>query len=154
MKTVKIYNTLKAHVILNDYDEYNDYANTYEEELKDCLYMENKDNNLIKYCNVPGVHDIELSVEWYDGILYGVAVCTVDDDWNKEKELKEYLTGQYADGWGESFEQSPITSFTTLERFEDEDGEEFYEYVNNDVYINFYQLRNYKIMTSDELMLR
>ena len=49
------------------------------------------------------------SVEETDGRLYGVAVCQVKGKLAPEElaELKEYCTSQYADGWGEGYEQRP-----------------------------------------------
>lgn len=99
-----------------------------------------------------------MSTEWVGRKLYGLATCEVNDDWTDEDtaQLKEYLTGQYADGWGEGFEQHEIDSFTEIETCEeyDEEADEYYESeweVRSDVYISFWQDRNFRIMTEAEL---
>ncbi len=53
------------------------------------------------------VHSLRVTVEEKNDRLYGVAVCEVRGELNPDElaELKEYCTGQYADGWGEGFEQ-------------------------------------------------
>ena len=50
------------------------------------------------------------SVEKIDGKLMGVTTLRVRGELTGEeqKALKEYLIGQYADGWGEGFEQREI----------------------------------------------
>lgn len=50
------------------------------------------------------------SVEKRDGTLMGVFVCKVSPDITHDQidRLKEYLTGQASDGWGEGFEQHEI----------------------------------------------
>lgn len=56
------------------------------------------------------VQSIRISVEEHGGELCGCAAVVVDEDltergWN---DLQGYLSGQYADGWGEGFEQRDI----------------------------------------------
>jgi len=56
------------------------------------------------------VKSVEFTVEERSGQLWGVAECKVigtlsEDEMNT---LKEYITGQAADGWGEGFEQREI----------------------------------------------
>jgi hypothetical protein len=71
-------------------------------------------------------------------------------------QLKSFLIGQYADGWGEGFEQREIDSYTEVETSEeyDEEADEYYESewdVRYDVYISFWQSEGFKIMTEAEL---
>ena len=104
------------------------------------------------------LHKVRMDAEWIGRKLYGVAICEVDDDWTDDDtaQLKEYLSGQYSDGWGEGFELREIDSFTETETCEeyDEEADEYYESeweVRYDVYISFWQGDNYRIMTEAEL---
>ena len=58
------------------------------------------------------VFSLHPTVEERDGALYGVAVCRIKGALTADElaEVKSYCTGQYADGWGESFEQHPLMS--------------------------------------------
>lgn len=51
-----------------------------------------------------------VSVKNVDGVLYGCTTLQLHDFLETEelKELCEYITGQYRDGWGEGFEQRDI----------------------------------------------
>lgn len=99
-----------------------------------------------------------MTVEEHNNELYGVAICNVDDDWNDEdtEQLKEYLTGQYSDGWGEGLEQREIATWKDEEQQEEYDEEEdeyytdFYE-INVYAYVHFWQSKNFRIMTESEL---
>ena len=161
MKTLKIYNTLIA-VIAGDNNERNEPASPYADELFEALKKD--DTELADYIyeddgSIYGkVHKITMSCEWYDGKLYGLATCEVSDDWTDADTalLKGYLEAQYADGWGEGFEQREVYSFTERETYEeyDEESDEYYESdcdVDYDVYISFWQFDNFRIMTESEL---
>ena len=63
------------------------------------------------------VNDVERKVksaffkdEAKEGKLWGVAECSVIGSLNQEEinELKDYISGQASDGWGEGFEQREI----------------------------------------------
>ena len=75
------------------------------------------------------------TVEEVGGVLCGVAVCQVKGSLTPAelKELKDFCTGQYADGWGEGYAQRPRHT---------EDGE---------LYVNFWQDNNFSILTKKEL---
>lgn len=75
------------------------------------------------------------TVEEVDGVLCGVAVCQVKGSLTPAelKELKDFCTSQYADGWGEGYAQRPRHT---------EDGE---------LYVNFWQDNNFSILTKEEL---
>jgi len=161
MKTLKIYNTLIA-TAAGDNNEHNEPASPYADELFEALKKD--DTELAEYIyeddgSIYGkVHKITMSCEWYNGKLYGLATCEVSDDWTDADTalLKEYLEGQYADGWGEGFEQREIDSYTEVETSEeyDEEADEYYESewdVRYDVYISFWQSEGFKIMTEAEL---
>ena len=75
------------------------------------------------------------TVEEMDGKLYGVAVCRVREHLAPDElaELKEFCAGQYADGWGEGYEQRPRKT----------------EY--GDLYVSFWQGEDYFILTKEEM---
>ena len=162
MKTLKIYNTLSAQ-IANESGEYATAPEEYANELYEAL--EQDDTDLAEYADeyhggtyYKKLHKITMTVEWVDGKLYGAAICKVSDDWTDEDtdQLKEYLSAQYSDGWGEGFEQREIYSFTEIETAEeyDEETDEYYESEweeRNDVYISFWQGKGFRIMTEAEL---
>ena len=157
MKTIRIYNTLTAETA-NENGYWNDNPMNFGYELAEALEFENKEVDLADYADeLEGrVTHIEIGTKIFKGRLYGEATCTVADDWTDEetKILKEYLTGQYADGWGEGFEQRPITTFEEEEdvEHEDEDGEIYYEpeMIRTEVYVHFWQSEGYRIMTEEE----
>lgn len=75
-------------------------------------------------------------VELYRGRLFGKIDCSFKEELTPAEEelLKDYITGQNADGWGEGFEQHPLKT---------EDG---------DLYVSFWNSGDdYSIMTHDEL---
>lgn len=75
------------------------------------------------------------SVEEVDGRLYGVSVCRIKEALAPDelKELKEYCSSQYADGWGEGYAQRPRHT---------QDG---------DLYINFWQPDGFFILSKAEM---
>ena len=162
MRTLKLYNTLTAFVASED-NSYTTCAEEYADELYEAL--KNDDTDLAEYADdyhgatyYKKLHKITMSVDWVGRKLYGLATCEVDDDWTDDDtaQLKEYLSGQYSDGWGEGFEQREIYSFKETETSEeyDEEADEYYESewdVRYDVYISFWQFDNFRIMTEDEL---
>ena len=75
------------------------------------------------------------TVEEVGGKLYGVAVCQIREQLAPDElvELKEFCTSQYADGWGEGYEQRPRKT----------------EY--GDLYVSFWQGEDYFILTKEEM---
>ena len=162
MKEIKIYNTLLCSV-MSESNDYNEDVRMYAEELAEALRKD--DTDLAPYAD--GYHgetfykklrSTKITTEWHDNTLYGLCTATVEDDGTDSDtaELKEYLSSQYADGWGEGFEQREIASFTEWETSEeyDEEADEYYEsewQVRYDVYVSFWQSENFRIMTEAEL---
>ena len=89
----------------------------YQEEIREAVFERNQWTgvNLMDYYGKNDsvkkkVKALELTVIEHNRELKGCAVATLSS-WLSEQEqgqVKEYLTGQYADGWGEGFEQTPI----------------------------------------------
>ena len=162
MKTLKIYNTLIAQ-IASDSNCFTAPVEDYASELFDALEKDSTD--LAEYADdyhgatyYKKLRKITMSAEWVGSKLYGLATCEVEDDWTDDDtaQLKEYLTGQYSDGWGEGFEQREIDSYTDTETCEEYDAEEdeYYESewdVRCFVYVSFWQDKNFRIMTEAEL---
>lgn len=56
------------------------------------------------------VASLTVTVEIHRGKLWGAAHCQINEPLTHQElaRLKEYVTGQYSDGFGEGFEQRPI----------------------------------------------
>lgn len=89
----------------------------YQEEIRKAIEERNQwtGANLMEYYGKDDsvrekVESLELTVVEHNGELKGCAVATVSPglDSRELDQVKKYLTGQYADGWGEGFEQTPI----------------------------------------------
>ena len=72
-----------------------------------------------------------------DGELYGVLECKIRDPLTEEeiKILKDFWTGQMSDGWGEGFEQQPLTV---------EDGE---------IYISFWSRKSFWSVMTERVLI-
>ena len=81
------------------------------------------------------VFAIKPDVECRNGQLMGVVNIKMTEPLNnlEMQELKDYCTGQFSDGWGESFEQREIDTL---------DGE---------IYVHFWNSQNYYIRTEAEM---
>ena len=80
------------------------------------------------------VYSIKPDVEIRNDQIMGVAVIKMTKPLNQEEidSLKDFVTGQFSDGWGEGFEQHEI---------EVGDGE---------IYVHFWSYENYYIHTEEE----
>lgn len=74
------------------------------------------------------VKSLELTVVEHDGKLKGCAVATVSQGLDRREldQVKQYLIGQYTDGWGKGFEQMPI------------------QYGDIQIYVHFWNWKNFK----------
>ena len=161
MKEFRIYNTLKAESCSSENMSWSEDPENFEWELNEAIELDAVD--LAEYADetifAEKIKSIHIETEKFGGRLYGVAVCKAADNWNDTdtEALKTYLSGQYADGWGEGFEQRPISEYTETETEtyydEDEDEEYIGEYsVSVEVCVSFWQSDDgYRIMTEEEL---
>ena len=165
-KMIKLYNTLRMLAFGNDCEieiDTNDSCGYESKQYENNLYdaLEADDTDLAPYADsyhgdtyYEKLISTKITCERIKDILFGVAECEVSDDWTDDdtKQLKKYLSGQYSDGWGEGFEQHEIASYEEEDEFLDEDTEEYYyDTVTYNVYVSFWQYRNFRIMTEDEL---
>lgn len=161
LQEIKLYSPLRITIDPKDkyddggeYDYDGDYpeistreAVHYEHEINEFLTFElSTDKNEIEYGLMAYYHEndgvkdkvksIEVSVEKVDGRLMGVATLSVYEPLDaKEMELvKDYLSGQYSDGFGEGAEQRPVRT---------NDG---------DLYVSLWQSgRDFAIRTEQEM---
>lgn len=152
--TLKLYMPLTADIY--EYDDYNDieydpveingealrkYEGQIIAALQDNRLPQEIDRGLMVWFDGEDsadrkVRSVNFNVEDRDGQLWGVAECQVTGDLEPEEldELKEYLSGQASDGWGESFEQQTIQV----------DG-------TNELYVHFWSCeKEWSIQTEEE----
>ena len=147
---LKFYSPLTAELEINP-EDYEDMATLYGEDLiyyqdailqgiEDEALPEEADRGLMAYFYGSNAVDqkvsaVHVTVEPWHGKLYGVALCHVKGPLTGDElnELKEYISGQYSDGWGEGFEQRPRRT---------EAG---------DLYVHFWQDSGFFIKTASEM---
>lgn len=116
-----------------------DYAWAIEEAIE--LDAKSDDHNMAEYFDRDdGVKRKLASMSWgienYHGKLFGKIECSLREALTDDETeiLKDWISGQNSDGWGEGFEQRPIDT---------EDG---------DLYVSFWHSgSDYSIMSHDEL---
>ncbi|MFV0239255.1 MAG: antirestriction protein ArdA [Lacrimispora sphenoides] len=155
-QTRKLYRPLKATTY---YDE-NDYGDLYQADIELDIYPselaeydseilkaiknnslpEEKQRGLMNYYDKSDsvnakVKRYDFSVENIRGELMGVAVLTLNAplDTTEFQKIKDTISGQCSDGWGEGFEQRGI----------DCNGKE--------IYVSFWQSNNWSLQTATEL---
>ena len=108
------------------------------------------------------VQEIRISVMELNGEAVGVATVITDSELSAKgiEEMKDYLTGQYADGWGEGFEQREVDSWTETVEYEEYDEEEgeYYTYEVDErhyLYVSFWDSdKDWKIDLLDDIELK
>ena len=115
------------------------YENQIAAALKRNALPEEKERGLMRWYNEQDsvdqkVRSVLFQVEERSSILWGVAECKVVGSLTPEElgTLKEYITGQASDGWGEGFEQRAIKI---------EEGE---------LYVSLWNFNDWDILTEDE----
>lgn len=81
------------------------------------------------------VYSIKTDVERVENTIMGVAVIKMTKPLTKTEidDLKDYVTGQFSDGWGESFEQHEI------------------QVSGGEIYVRFWDSEEYYIKTEEEM---
>lgn len=133
------------------WDTLDDELLDYKDEItKACREYLDEPTGLAKYIweNEGEIHDkvkdIQITVEIIKGKLMGVAYVKSEQlSAQGVDALKGYLEGQYSDGWGEGFEQHPVTEWRDTVDYEeyDEERDEYYTesaYTKFELYVSFW----------------
>lgn len=102
------------------------------------------------------VRDIRIGVMELEGKVVGLAVVRAIEELSQQgiEEVKNYLTGQYSDGWGEGFEQRPIEEWREEVEYEGYDeADEYYiytDYENRELYLSFWSDKDWEIRLLEE----
>ena len=155
-KTMKLYMplTITTYDIENDYGyreslneplelgnyEIVDYIDEIHEAIERDNLPEEKERGLMHYYDEHDsvnakVAKYEFSVEMVDDELMGVAILTLNDDLTMKEldKIKENVTGQVSDGWGEGFEQREINTDI------------------GDIYVSFWNYKDWFIKSAEEM---
>lgn len=148
---LKLYSPLQADLFIEEYDdpqilvggELIPYQDAILQGIEDERPPDEEERGLMTYFDGSEAVDNKIvsvfpGVEELDGELYGVAVCQIQGNLSpgELKELKEFCVSQYADGWGESYEQRPRCTC---------DGA---------LYVSFWQHDDFFLLTKEELERR
>ena len=102
------------------------------------------------------VRDIRIGVMELEGKVVGLAVVRAIEELSQQgiEEIKDYLTGQYSDGWGEGFEQRPIEEWQEEVEYEGfDEADEYYiytDYENRELYLSFWGDKDWEIRLLEE----
>lgn len=104
-KTPDYYVEIPKHVTLTDSNGYEDGKKEHCCGTRELMQYYNRDDSLKEK-----VKTLEITVAEKDGELKGCAVAELVTPLNQQEfgKLRDYLSGQYSDGWGEGFEQEDI----------------------------------------------
>lgn len=122
MKKLKFFFPINCRLYDNDFgDEYDVDQGYLHESIGDVYALLEKeqdlgDSKLVDfYLECDGSTDKVKSIRWdierIEGKYYGCAVCELSDSLNKNETdvLRDWITGQNSDGFGEGFEQRPVS---------------------------------------------
>lgn len=152
MRTIKFVSPLNIRLDDHEYEYFNEdempdvspteaiyYAEEITEAIERSRLQDDSPRGLMAYFDdnptiAAKVHSAYPSIGIRNGHLMGVMVCEVKGHLNESEtaELEDYFTGQYSDGWGESFEQHEIKTS------------------NGDLYVHFWDSRNFEITVEDD----
>lgn len=154
-KEIKLYMPLEINAFGYINSEYKELEYTvdeldYKEEITTSLekYKREGARGLFKYYGERDSLDAKVSfwhfeIEELDGELFGIAKVMLRGKINDKEmdKLKEYITGQASDGFGEGFEQ---------QRIKVQDGRE-----NIDIYVSFWSASySWKVQTAEEMEIK
>jgi len=142
---MRFYVPLKVTQYGEDFEEEEIAGEPYMEEIQEkvrAFNLEDGERGLAKYMwddNIckDKVYSIKPDVERVRDVMMGVAVIKMTKPLTEPEieNMKDYLTGQFADGWGESFEQREINVS------------------GNEIYVHFWDSQEYFIKTEEEMEL-
>lgn len=140
---MKLYVPLKITEYDEDFEERETdgryYFNDIRKKVRESL-LEDGERGLAKYLDTDNkcknkVYSIKPDIERVENTLMGVAVIKMTKPLSETEidDLKEYVTGQFSDGWGESFEQHEI------------------QVSGGEIYVHFWNSEEFYIKTEEEM---
>lgn len=141
---MKLYVPLKVEEIDREMGDTNEIAGEpYLREIRKKVYdfnLEDGERGLAEYFGKDNisrnkVYSIKPDVEMVRDTMMGVAVIKMTKPLTQSEidDLKDYVTGQFSDGWGESFEQREI------------------QVSGGEIYVHFWDSEEYYINTDEEM---
>lgn len=142
---MKVYVPLKVTKYDEDFEEEEIDGEPYMRDIREQVRQFNREDGERGFAEYYGkdnisrnkVYSIRPDVERVRDVMMGVAVIKMTKPLTEPEieDLKDYLTGQFADGWGESFEQREINVS------------------GNEIYVHFWDSQEYFIKTEEEMEL-
>lgn len=159
--------TFESPIYVRVYNDYDDMDEIYDLKTND-EYADQIRNAVDDDMNEMGPTGLEQYFDYNyrkleDGIIKSIIVSvpfnkavttvkTIRELSNGEIEIiKDYISGQFSDGWGEGFEQREVETWHDDDVAEewDEEAEEYYEAdirINNYVYASFWSNKDWDII--------